>query len=360
MGTSSSAVALPVEIGGDDGFGVGFGDGGFPAETPWVHEGTRNVDMVVDQIGDNVKDKLHDKIPAELLKRIQGFSRKLGDTMRSEHKCTDRILKLETERRLLADHRVPNGCKPHALPFVSKQFDTVIPDAKRMIQSEIRNAGSIRYEIPAGLTYEEAREGVHIHYLNMLRQIDLEVTLGQQRKLLSDGKRSAFNSVVCAAANEYSTPASIVQSKFDDVGSSTHVSDTLRVVQNKLPSIFSDVVNLVSKQIRDEKIAKDKAAKDNADLLNMLLARSPAEHLQRHEELLTDGKKWVDSNLVLKTKAGRPINDTKVDHLALYIIAKHSDSPLLASSIVPLLAKSNNGKSQQRPRRCQKTAKPQR
>ena len=75
----------------------------------------------------------------------------------------------------------------------------------------------------------------------------------------------------------------------------------------------------------------------------MLLARTPAEHLQRHEELLVAGAKWIDSTLVKKNAKGRAINDSRADHLALYIISKNTSNPLNALNVVHLLQK--NGKA---------------
>ena len=75
--------------------------------------------MDVDQVGNAVQQAFKEKNPAELLRRIQGYSKKLADVMRSDQPCAERVDKLDRERRLLADRRIPNGVKLHSsLPFM--------------------------------------------------------------------------------------------------------------------------------------------------------------------------------------------------------------------------------------------------
>ena len=94
---------------------------------------------------------------------MQSYDKKLADTMRSEHRCSERIKKADVEKRFLSDRRIPNGMELHALPFVCKQYDVAVPLEHQVVESAIRDDGKLSSTIPADQTSEEARECIHFH-----------------------------------------------------------------------------------------------------------------------------------------------------------------------------------------------------
>lgn len=156
------------------------------------------------------------KIDKKLIVKLTVLSKETLAAMRSETKMETRVNTAKRDLEQLVSGRIPNGTKPHALPFASKLWAKALPTAVASMTSDI-SGHNLPAAFPADATFEDAKRALCLHHLHMQKFLDLEVMKIQQAAFLAAAKKSisieACQEALALTADEDNN----ARSKYDDM-----------------------------------------------------------------------------------------------------------------------------------------------